>query len=100
MRVMDYHLIEMSSLFILLTKTIFIHPIQKRILMFKTRQQIADEFGINRKTLERMLKRADMILPSGNVSPKSQQVIYEYFGMPPSMVSQNVSNRGKVGHFN
>ena len=68
--------------------------------MFKTRQQIADEFGINRKTLERMLKRADIVLPSGNVSPKNQQGIYEYFGMPPSLVSQPVPNRVKEGHFN
>ena len=65
--------------------------------MFKTRQQIADEFGINRKTLERMLKRADIVLPSGNVSLKNQQCIYNYFGMPPSVVSQPVSNHPKSG---
>lgn len=65
--------------------------------MFKTRQQIADEFGINRKTLERMLKRADIILPSGNISPKNQQGIYDCFGTPPSLVSQSVSNYSKSG---
>ena len=65
--------------------------------MFKTRQQIADEFGINRKTLERMLKRADIVLPSGNVSPKNQQVIYDHFGTPPLLVSQPVPNHPKLG---
>ncbi len=65
--------------------------------LFKTRQQIAEEYGINRKTLERRLKQASIILPSGNLSPKNQQVIYEYFGVPPSLMSQNVPNRHKVG---
>lgn len=65
--------------------------------MFKTRQQIADEFGINRKTLERMLKRADIVLPSGNVSLKNQQSIYKYFGTPPSLAIQPVSNHPKSG---
>ena len=65
--------------------------------MFKTRQQIADVFGINRKTLERMLKRANIVLPSGNVSPKNQQVIYDHFGTPPSLVSQTVPNDHKSG---
>ena len=68
--------------------------------IFKTRQQIADEFGIHRKTLGRMLKRANMFLPSGNISPKEQQRIYEHFGTPPSSVSQMTTNRVKEGHFN
>ena len=71
--------------------------------MFKTRQQIADEFGINRKTLERMLKRAEIILPSGNISPKNQQGIYGYFGTPHRWclnLSQITPNLIKEAHFN
>lgn len=65
--------------------------------MFKTRQQIADEFGIDRKTFERKLKRADILLPSGHVSPKNQQGIYEHFGTPPSMVSLHDLKDRKFG---
>jgi hypothetical protein len=60
--------------------------------LFKTRAMIADEYGIHRKTLERKIKQAGLELPSGNISPKSQQVIYEYFGSPPFLMSHNAPN--------
>jgi hypothetical protein len=56
--------------------------------LFKTRTMIADEYGIHRKTFERKLKQAGIILPVGNISPKFQKIIYEYFGDPPISMSQ------------
>lgn len=48
----------------------------------KTRQQIADEYGISRKTLSRWLKKADIDLEGYLISPKEQALIYETFGDP------------------
>ena len=51
--------------------------------MFKTRQQIADEYGINRKTLYRKLKKYGIALPSqGLLTPEQQQAIYARLGTP------------------
>ncbi|HMQ49830.1 MAG TPA: helix-turn-helix domain-containing protein [Saprospiraceae bacterium] len=43
----------------------------------KTRQQIADELGVSKTTLWRLLKRMEIELPNGLVYPKKQQEIYE-----------------------
>lgn len=59
--------------------------------LFKTRQQIADAYGIDRKTLDRRLKKADIVLEPGNISPKDYQRITDYFGQP-----QSVANYPKV----
>ncbi len=48
----------------------------------KTRQQIADEYGIDRKTLYRWLKKACIQLSSGLVTPAEQELIYQKFGKP------------------
>lgn len=48
----------------------------------KTRQQIADEYGISRKTLSRWLKKAGIVLEGYLISPKEQALIYETFGDP------------------
>lgn len=51
--------------------------------MFKTRQQIADEYGISRKTLYRKLKRYGVLLPTqGLLTPEQQQTIYALLGDP------------------
>lgn len=50
----------------------------------KTRQEIAREYGISRRTLFRWLKREEIELPRGLVSPKNQSRIYEVFGVPCS----------------
>jgi len=50
--------------------------------MAKTRQQIADEYGIDRKTLYRWLKKADIQLSSCLVTPAEQELIYQKFGKP------------------
>ena len=49
------------------------------IQITKTRQQIATELGICVKTLVRKLAKANVILPSGLLTPKEQYLIYELF---------------------
>jgi hypothetical protein len=60
--------------------------ILKLMSIFKTRSQMADEYSIHRKTFERKLKQAGIILPSGDISPNDQLRIYEHFGYPPGIV--------------
>jgi CENP-B N-terminal DNA-binding domain. len=48
----------------------------------KSKQQIANEYGICVKTLNKWLKRKDMEIPRGLISPINQILIYEKFGTP------------------
>ncbi len=48
----------------------------------KTRQQIADEYGISRKTLGRWLKKVKIELKGYLITPKEQEMIYQQFGHP------------------
>jgi len=48
----------------------------------KTRQQIAFEYGICTKTLNKWLKNAEIKLPIGLITPFYQMVIHEKFGTP------------------
>lgn len=48
----------------------------------KTRQQIAEEYGINPRTFRRWLKKHNIILPNRLISPKDQETIYQTFGNP------------------
>ena len=50
----------------------------------KTRQQMADEYGMSYKVFMRRLKFYGIILPPGIITPKYQIRIYEAFGSPPS----------------
>ena len=53
---------------------------------FKTRQQIATEYGITVKTLKRHLGKKDFTLPKGHrVSLGEQKDIYEALGYPPNV---------------
>ena len=46
----------------------------------KTRAEIADLYGINRKTFYRWLKKAGIVLDKGRIKPKDH--IFERFGDP------------------
>jgi hypothetical protein len=46
----------------------------------KSRQQIAEEFGVSTKTLSRWLKKENIDLPPGFITPKWQKLIYSRFG--------------------
>ena len=48
----------------------------------KTRTEIANEYGIDRKTLYRWLKNKNIVLSGNLVNPKEQDLIYENFGIP------------------
>lgn len=49
----------------------------------KSRKSIADEYGIDVRTLRRWCHRHNLSLPAGSLSPKYQRIIYESFGPPP-----------------
>ena len=53
----------------------------------KSRQQIALEYGVCTKTLNKWLKSAGINLPKGLVTPYYQQIIYDEFGVPDYFTS-------------
>jgi hypothetical protein len=46
----------------------------------KSRQVIAEEFGISTKTLSRWIVKEKLQIPQGLISPKDQELIYKKFG--------------------
>ena len=48
----------------------------------KSREQIALEYGICRKTLNKWLKCAGLNVPKGLINPQYQKIIYDEFGVP------------------
>ncbi len=56
----------------------------------KTRQEIAAEYGINVKTFYNWLKRANIQLSGGRVTPAEQELIYQKFGKPKQMQMEKV----------
>jgi hypothetical protein len=48
----------------------------------KTKQQMADEYGICRKTFNRLLLKKNIRLERGLISPKDQMTIYSELGLP------------------
>lgn len=49
---------------------------------YKTRRQMADEYGVSRRTFYKMVKKADFTLSRGLITPKEQEKIYKAFGNP------------------
>jgi len=62
----------------------------------KTRTMIAHEYGISRKTLQRWLKKAQIDLTNGLVTPAEQKRIYKKFGKPKPH-SKNTGARNGFG---
>ena len=50
----------------------------------KTRKQIADEYGISRKTLYNWLKEQGIQLPRRMLTTREQEHIYLVLGLPPN----------------
>lgn len=48
----------------------------------KTRLQLANLYGVNRKTFSRWLKARNIIIPRGLICPKDQEKIFKELGMP------------------
>jgi hypothetical protein len=58
------------------------------LLETKTRQKVAEEYGISVKTLTRRLERANIILEPGIIFPKTLEIIYSSFGVPKSPIKK------------
>ena len=67
--------------------TIMDQKTKSQKLQSKTRQELADEFGVHPNTFRSMLKRAEIKLSKGLVSPKEQLLIYQKLGKPDSASS-------------
>jgi hypothetical protein len=48
----------------------------------KTKQQMADEYGVCLKTFNRLLMKKNVILDRGLISPRDQMTIYSVLGLP------------------
>jgi len=48
----------------------------------KTKQQMADEYGICRKTFSKLLKKKRIKVDRGLIYPKDQKLIYSALGNP------------------
>jgi hypothetical protein len=59
----------------------------------KTKQQMADEYGICRKTFIKMLKKRNIQLERVLISPKEQILIYNELGDPT--VTYRISPKSK-----
>lgn len=51
-------------------------------LKAKTREQVAYEYGINRRTLQRWLKKDGILIPRGLIKPNDLLKIYGKYGYP------------------
>lgn len=59
----------------------------------KTKQQMAHEYGVSRKTFHKLLKKRQIILDRGLIYPKDQENIYNELGLPETI--QNIRNLPK-----
>ena len=48
----------------------------------KSREQIANEYGICVRTLRRWIQKKKLTIKNGLISPKEQELIYKTFGNP------------------
>lgn len=58
------------------------------ILKAKTRQEVADDYGICVKTLNNRLAKANIIVGPGLIFPKTLKIIYETFSGPKVLNNQ------------
>jgi hypothetical protein len=52
------------------------------LIQAKTKQQIANEYGICTKTLSKWFKEEKIIIKRGLINPKLQKTIYKKLGIP------------------
>jgi len=48
----------------------------------KSRKEIANDYGVNVRTLYRWIKKSNIMLPRGLITASQQQLIYNKFGDP------------------
>jgi hypothetical protein len=51
----------------------------------KTKQQMAEEYGVSRKTFRRLLQKRQIRIDRGLIYPKDQESIYRKLGYPESI---------------
>jgi hypothetical protein len=61
---------------------------ERSMVRARTRQEIAGEYGIDRKTFYQWLKRARLNVPGGLICPSLLEEIYNTFGNPHSKKSK------------
>lgn len=71
----------------------------------KTRDLLAQEYGVSRPTFYKMLERVGLVLPSRvQLSPIEVEMVYEKLGRPLSEIKNNTNSKGggvkPEGHFN
>ena len=54
----------------------------------KTRKQIAIEYGISERTLRRYLKKFNIEIPTGHITPRYQELIYSTLGSPQLLLNE------------
>jgi hypothetical protein len=52
----------------------------------KTKQQMADEYGVCRKTFNKLLSKKNIRLDRGLICPRDQMIIYTELGSPDLQV--------------
>jgi len=62
----------------------------------KTKQQMAEEYGVSRKTFQRLLQKRQIMIARGLIYPKDQEFIYRQLGYPDSI--QKFPNLPKSSH--
>jgi hypothetical protein len=55
------------------------------VLKAKTRKEVANEYGVSLKTLNRWFKKENLQIPNGLIYPINLRIIYETFGSPSNL---------------
>jgi hypothetical protein len=63
----------------------------------KTRKEIAIEYGISTRTLQRWLKKSEINIPPGLIKPIHQRSIYSTFGIPGSYSDNSTIHNHSTG---
>ncbi|MFO8234732.1 MAG: hypothetical protein R6U04_04920 [Bacteroidales bacterium] len=48
----------------------------------KSKQDMAEEYGVSRKTFDKWLKKHNIKISRGLLTPKDQEIIYKKLGVP------------------
>lgn len=59
----------------------------------KSRQELADRYGICRRTFNKWLREEGLSLPKGLITPKDQELIYSKLGTPPKIFKSKSSDK-------
>jgi hypothetical protein len=66
-------------------------------ITYKYKEEIASDLGISLSTLKRWLRKHNLNIPRGYVSPQNQQLIHEKFGLEITQKAHANSNTKHSG---